>query len=721
MDQLIQDKMESVVAKVKAYHPNPDIDLLRRAMHFAAECHAPQVRKSGEPYILHPLEVSEIICELRLDIHGVCAGVLHDVVEDCDVTVEQIAEMFNEDIAFIVNGVTKLSKYEFSSKQQRQAESMRKMFVAMASDIRVILVKLCDRVHNMRTLRHMKKEKQVEIAKETLDIYAPLANRLGIQWIKSELEDMAFRYIYEDEYYLLAEKVALKKVEREDFITDTIALIQSKLKEHEIYADVYGRPKHFFSIWKKMKQNGIDFEQVYDVLAFRVLTSSLRDCYGVLGIIHSMWKPVPGRFKDYVGMPKPNGYQSLHTSVIGPQQERIEIQIRTEEMHKVAEQGVAAHWQYKEGRVVPDDDANKFAWLRQIMEWQQDLADPTEFVDLVKVDMFSDEIFALTPGGEIKPLPRGATPLDFAYAVHTEVGHHCTGARINGQIVPLRHELKTGDTVHILTHPTARPNPDWLKWVKTGRARTKIRHYIRAEQREKNKEYGRELLEKELKKFGRTVKKLIKNGEMLDAARSCKFQNIDDLFVNVGYGKIQPETVLKRLVPEEEREKPKEEGRLSKLFKAITPQKKKRPGIALDGVEDVMVKYARCCSPVPGEKITGFITRGRGLTIHASQCPHLEHLEPDRLIDVYWDTTPDATRPVNVRVLCNDAPGLLANISQSFTGAGVNIAQAHCRTLADNRAINSFEIHVSDMDQLEKALTAIKRIKGVYSVERVRA
>ncbi len=704
--------------KVRVYHPDPDVGMLQRAFDLAYEMHKDQHRRSGELYLTHPLSVTELIADLKLDVPCLCAGILHDVVEDSDTSVSDLREMFGEEVAFIVDGVTKLSKFAFNTREERQAESFRKMLIAMASDLRVILVKLADRLHNMRTLKHMPEAKQRYIARETLDIYAPLAHRLGIYWIKSEMEDMAFRYLHPEDYYRLAETVTQKKAERERYIHETIAILEEKFQENKIDARVTGRPKHFYSIWRKMRNNNIPFEQVFDVLAFRVITGSVTQCYEVLGLVHSLWRPVPGRFKDYVAMPKPNGYQSLHTSVIGPYRERVEIQIRTEDMHKIAEEGVAAHWQYKEGKAAPGSDASKFAWLRQLIEWQQDLADPKEFMETVKVDLFPEEVYALTPRGEVRVLRKGATPIDFAYAIHTEVGHHCVGARVNGSIVPLRQKLVNGDTVEIMTSPHARPSKDWLKSVKTGRARNKIRQYIRAEERERSRQYGHELLDKEFKRYKLGLRKMTKNGELLKAAQSLRCHNVDELLVNVGFGKIQPETVVQRLVPEQAEPKDSGEGALEKVMRVITG---KKPGIALDGIDDVMVNYARCCRPVKGEPIVGFITRGRGLSIHTADCPQLSTLEPERQIDVHWtEDRNNSTRPVQIRVTCTDKPGLLANISQSFSATGVNIAEAHCRTTTDGRAINTFEVLVRDLKQLNVTMKAIRKIDGVYAVERVR-
>ncbi len=718
MDAQLEQQLSSIIRKVQSYHPDPDLAMLRKAFDLAHAMHKDQHRRSGEAYLTHPLSVAEIIAELKLDIPCLCAGILHDIVEDTDTSVEQIREMFNAEIAFIVDGVTKLSKFAFNTREEHQAESFRKMLIAMSSDLRVILVKLADRLHNMRTLLHMPQEKQRYIAQETLDIYAPLAHRLGIYWIKSELEDLAFRHLYPEDYYQLADQVAKKKNERERYIQEAISILEGKLVEHDIRASVTGRPKHFFSIWRKMRNNNIPFEQVFDVLAFRVLTGNLTQCYEILGLVHFLWKPVPGRFKDYVAMPKPNGYQSLHTSVIGPYHERVEIQIRTVEMHKIAEEGVAAHWQYKEGRVAPASEARHIAWLRELVEWQQELEDPKEFMDTVKVDLFPEEVYALTPNGDIKVLRKNSTPIDFAYAVHTEVGHHCVGARVNGSIVSLKHQVSNGDTIEIMTSPHAHPSKDWLKFVKTSRARNKIRHYIRSEERERSRTYGLELLDKEFKRYKINMRKVTKSGELLRAAQATRCQSVDELLINIGFGRIQPDTIIRRLAPGVE-PRAEGEGVVEKVKRVIS---RKKPGIAIDGIDDIMVHYSRCCSPVRGDLIVGFITPGRGLSVHTSDCPQIDHLDAERRLDVHWnDEDKSATRPVTVRVNCTDKPGLLAGISQCFTTCSVNIAEAHCRTSKDGRAVNTFEVLISDVAQLNNAMSAIRRIDGVTSVERVRS
>jgi GTP pyrophosphokinase len=727
-------RLNDILQQVAAYHPDPDLDIIKKAYVYSAKVHQGQVRKSGEPYLIHPLEVAGLLARLRLDEATIVAGLLHDTVEDTLATIEEIRELFGDEVALIVDGVTKLSKFSASeslSQEEKQAENFRKMLVAMAQDIRVILVKLADRTHNMRTLDCMSEEKQVRIAQETLDIYAPLANRLGISWVKIELEDLSFRYLKPKEFAELEARVAKKKKEREKYVDEVVTLIQSKLKEANIPATVSGRFKHYYSIYKKMRAQGIEFEQVPDVIAFRIITDDLPHCYGALGLIHQMWKPVPGRFKDFIAIPKPNMYQSLHTTVIGPLSERIEIQIRTEEMHRVAEEGIAAHWAYKEGKSEITRDDEKFAWLRQLLEWQQDLKDPKEFLDTVKVDLFTDEVFVFTPKGDVRSLPRGATPVDFAYAIHSAVGEKCVGAKVNGKIVPLRYKLKNGDQVEVLTSPQAHPSKDWLTFVKTSRAQQKIRGFIKQQQREKSLALGRELAERELKRFGLTLNKLIKTGELKPHAEQLGYRTEDDLMVAVGYGKVQPSQLVERLVPADKLEEAKEKAQAPKesspsgLFNAVSEIARKvvgrrsANGITIDGIDDVLVRFGRCCNPVPGDAIVGFITRGRGVTVHTAACDKALATDPERRVDVAWDVRGEYKRPVTLRVLTVDRPGLLADMSQVFSQKGVNISQANCRATGDDRAVNTFEVTISDLKQLTDVMRSIEKLTGVFSVERI--
>lgn len=726
-------RLNDILQRVAAYHPEPDLDIIKKAYVYSAKVHQGQVRKSGEPYLIHPLEVAGLLAQLRLDEASVVAGLLHDTVEDTLATIEEVRELFGDEVALIVDGVTKLSKFsapQALSQEEKQAENFRKMLVAMAQDIRVILVKLADRTHNMRTLDHMSEEKQARIAQETLDIYAPLANRLGISWVKTELEDLSFKYLKPKDFAELEQLVSRKKKEREKYIEDVIALIAAQLKEASITAEVGGRFKHFYSIYKKMRSQGIEFEQVPDVIAFRIITNELSQCYAALGLIHQMWKPVPGRFKDFIAIPKPNMYQSLHTTVIGPLSERIEIQIRTEEMHRIAEEGIAAHWAYKEGKSALTRDDEKFAWLRQLLEWQQDLKDPKEFLDTVKVDLFADEVFVFTPKGDVKSLPRGATPVDFAYGIHSAVGERCVGAKVNGKIVPLRYKLKNGDQVEVLTSPQAHPSKDWLTFVKTGRAQQKIRAFTKQQQRDKSLLLGRELSDRELKRFGLTLNKVVKSGDLKPMCETLGYRTEEDLLVAVGYGKVQPSQLVERLLPpervEEVREQPAREISSSTgIFQTVTEIAKKvvgkrsTNGVLIGGIDDVLVRYGRCCNPVPGDPIVGFITRGRGVTVHTVACDKALATDPERRIEVSWDVRSDYKRPVTLRVLTVDRPGLLADMSQIFSKRGVNISQANCRATGDDRAVNTFEVVISDLKQLTELMRSIEKLTGVYSVERI--
>jgi GTP pyrophosphokinase len=725
-------RLNDILQRVASYHPAPDLDLIKKAYVYSAKVHQGQVRKTGEPYLIHPLEVAGLLAELKLDEASIVAGLLHDTVEDTLATLEEVRELFGDEVALVVDGVTKLSKFSASqtlSQEEKQAENFRKMLLAMAQDIRVILVKLADRVHNMRTLEAMSDDKQARIAQETLDIYAPLANRLGISWVKTELEDLAFRYLKPRDFADLESQVVRKKKEREKYIEDVVVLIQAQMKEAGVPGKVGGRFKHFYSIYKKMRSQGIDFDQVPDVIAFRIITSELSQCYAALGLIHQMWKPVPGRFKDFIAIPKPNMYQSLHTTVIGPLSERIEIQIRTEEMHRIAEEGIAAHWAYKEGKSVLTSDHEKFAWLRQLLEWQQDLKDPKEFLDTVKVDLFADEVFVFTPKGDVKSLPRGATPVDFAYSIHSAVGERCVGAKVNGKIVPLRYKLKNGDQVEVLTSPQAHPSKDWLTFVKTGRAQQKIRAFIKLQQREKSLVLGRELAERELKKFGLVLNKVIKGGDLKAMCEALGYRSEEDLLVAVGYGKVQPGQLSERLLPpekiEEAKEAPPRESSPSGLFHAVSEiarkvvGKKSVSGVVIGGIDDVLVRYGRCCNPVPGDPIVGFITRGRGVTVHTAACDKALATDPERRIEVSWDGRGDYKRPVTLRVLTVDRPGVLADMTQIFSRRGVNISQANCRATGDDRAVNTFEVTISDLKQLTELMRSIEVLTGVYSVERI--
>jgi GTP pyrophosphokinase len=715
-------RFNDVLERLTSYQPNADIELLKKAYVFSAKVHLGQVRLSGEPYLNHPLEVAGILTQLKLDVASVATGLLHDTVEDTLTTSKEIQENFGEEIAQLVDGLTKISRISLRSSEEHQAENFRKMILAMVKDIRVILIKLADRLHNMRTLQYHSPEKQAEIAQETIDIYAPLAHRLGIDWIKSELENLAFQYLHPELYEEIRRKIAKKERERARYIEEVKRTLMKKLYENHIEGEVTGRLKQTYSIYLKMKEQNIDFDQVYDITAFRVVVNSIKACYDVLGIIHSIWKPIPGKFKDYIGLPKENMYQSLHTTVIGPFGERIEIQIRTHEMHKIAEEGIAAHWKYKEGKVVEEAEDKRFTWLRQLLEWQRDLKDNQEFIESLKVDLFPNEVYIFTPKGQVKQFPIGSTPVDFAYSIHSDVGNHCVGAKVNGKIVPLRYELRSGDTVEILTSPNQRPSKDWLKLVKTSRAKAKIRQWFTAEEREKSITLGKDILEKELQKYGLQQTKLIKSGELVNVANEFSFQGVEDLVAAVGYGKVTANQIIGKILPQEKLEQQKEElegGRLKHLIQKITRAPK--DALLIRGIDNVMVRYAGCCNPVPGDKVVGFITRGRGVTIHTADCQNAIYDDPHRKVDVEWDSKKEYIYPVRIRIYSEDKKGLLAEISNSISSHEANIKNARVDTTEDKTAVSTFEVEIRDLNHLNKVIRAVGKIKGVHQVERMRA
>jgi len=713
-------RFNDILDRLISYNPHADMDLLRKAYVFSAKVHLGQVRLSGEPYLIHPLEVAGILTQLKLDVATVATGLLHDSMEDTLTTLEEIRENFGDEIVQLVDGVTKISKIALRSSEEHQAENFRKMILAMVKDIRVILVKLADRLHNMRTLKYHLPERQVEIAQETLDIYAPLAHRLGIDWIKSELEDLAFQYLHPDIYQEIQRKIAKREKERARYIDEVKRMLMKKLYENHIEGEVTGRLKQIYSIYLKMKDHNIDFDQVYDITAFRAVVNSIKECYDVLGIIHSLWKPIPGKFKDYIGLPKENMYQSLHTAVIGLYGERIEIQIRTHEMHRIGEEGIAAHWKYKEGKIIEEADQKRFTWLRQLLEWQRDLKDNAEFIESVKVDLFPNEVYIFTPKGSVKQFPTGATPIDFAFSIHSDIGNHCMGGKVNGKLVPLKYELRSGDTVEIMTSPAARPSKDWLKFVKTSRAKTKIRQWFTAEEREKSIILGKEILEKELRKYDLQQAKLIKSGDLAKAASEFSFQAVDDLIAAVGYGKVTANQIIGKLLPQErlEQREEQEEGRLKHLIKKITRSPK--DALLIKGIDNVMVRYAGCCNPLPGDKVVGFITRGRGVTIHTSDCQNALDDDPNRRVEVEWDSTKEYIYPVRIRIYSDDKKGLLAEISNSISSNQANITNARVDTTDDKKAISTFEVEIRDLNHLKKVIKGLEKIKGVHRVERMR-
>ena len=710
--------LDQLVSRIQSYHPEANTDLIINAYAFSERVHQGQKRRSGEPYFIHPVGVAEIITDMKLDVPSVVTSLLHDTVEDTLTTLDQITQHFGEEVAALVDGVTKISQINFTTREEHQAENFRKMIFAMARDIRVILVKLADRAHNMRTLSHLSEDKQREIASETLEIYAPLAHRLGIYWMKSELEDNSLRYLYPKVYSSLKRNIAKKKSERKNYIAAVIGILQKIFIEADISAQVSGRPKHFYSIYQKMQSQSLVFGQIYDLVGFRIVVPSVRECYQALGSIHSHWRPIPGRFKDYIALPKANMYQSLHTTVIGPHGERIEIQIRTREMHVVAEEGVAAHWSYKEGQ--GKEEAQRFTWLRQLVELQQQIQDPKEFLHTIKEDLFTEEVYAFTPQGDLNRFPRGASVIDFAYRVHSEVGNHCTGARVNGRQVPLRYQLKNGDVIEIITTKQQSPSKDWLKIVKTPKAKARVRHWLKEEQRERSVALGQELLGRELARSHATLSSLRKQHKIASVLEALGFDDEETLFAAVGYGQVTLGQVLAHLVPQPA-EIPgltPDEIELEKI--RHEPPEGDSSGVKVGGIGNVLIRFGRCCNPLPGERILGVITRGKGVTVHTIACQRLHESDPQRHTAVSWDAATDYTRPVKIEVLSEDRPGLLASMSKAISTTGLNIASANVRTLTDERALNMFEILVSSSDDLQRVMRNLERVRGVVKVSRMK-
>ncbi|MEE8319157.1 MAG: bifunctional (p)ppGpp synthetase/guanosine-3',5'-bis(diphosphate) 3'-pyrophosphohydrolase [bacterium] len=713
-------RLGDILEKVKSYNPNADLEQINRAYVYSAKAHAGHVRQSGEPYLIHPLDVAMILSEMKMDVTTILVGLLHDTVEDTDVTREDLEKQFGEEVGFLVESLTKISRLDFESGEEHQAENLRLMIISMARDIRVIMVKLADRLHNMRTLGHLKPEKQMKIAKETMDIYAPLANRLGISWMQSELEDLAFKYIYPEAFISLQEKVKAGKKEYETYIKKVIKVLRKALMEHGIKGEVTGRTKHLYSLYNKMKFQELPFEQIFDQIAFRIIVSNVRECYEILGIIHSMFKPIPGRLKDYIGFPKANRYQSIHTTVIGPFKEQMEVQIRSWDMHYTAEDGIAAHWRYKGGKEpLPEQEIKRFTWFKQILEELKDVQDPRELMETVRTDLFAEEVYVFTPNGDVRAFPRGATPIDFAYSIHTDVGHWCVGAKINGRIVPLKYNLKNGDMVEIITSKGHKPSKDWLKMVVTNSAKAKIRNFIKREEKERSKKIGEELLDRELRKIGKTVKRALKTKAFQATASAFGFHKVEDLVATVGYGKYSAKQVLSRVYPEEmaEGKDPAEE---IKITKRIRPRSAK-DGIVIDGVDDVMVRFAQCCNPLPGDEVVGIITRGRGISVHTTECPNTEadRYDQDRLVKINWDTKKKVPRTVRIKVTSEDVKGLLAEMTAIISARNINISHADIRTTSDLTAVNTFDVEVEDLKQLQELLKGLATVKGVIAVERM--
>jgi guanosine-3',5'-bis(diphosphate) 3'-pyrophosphohydrolase len=714
-------RLGDIIDTVLAYNPEADLNLIRRAYVFSAKVHQGQVRLSGEPYLSHPLEVSGILAKLKLDTTTVAVGLLHDTVEDTLTTLAETESLFNEEIRSLVDGVTKISKMAFSNIEEHAAENIRKMILAMAKDIRIILIKLADRLHNMRTLEYVPAEKQLRIAQETLEIYAPLANRMGIGRIKWELEDLSFRYLQPEIYKDIEHNVAQTRKQLLQDVEEMRHIIKSELKKANIQADVLGRPKHYYSIYHKMQRKGVPFEEILDLLGIRIITDSTQNCYGALGIIHSLWTPIPGEFDDYIAMPKPNMYQSLHTAVMGPHGKPLEIQIRTQEMHRIAERGIAAHWRYKEKGKLDDKYDKQFVWLQQLLEWQQDLKDPREFMRSIKTELFQDEVYVFTPKGEVKGLTTGATPIDFAYSIHTDIGHQCVGAKVNGKMVPLKYELKNGDIVEITTLANHTPSRDWLKIVKTPRAINRIRHWLKIEQRQKSIALGKEICEKELKRNHLNLAKLEKLGKLLQVANQLGFLNIEELMAAIGYGKVSVQMVIGRLAPTQELHPADEESKFKQIMQKLVLST--RQGVKIKGLDDLMINFAKCCNPVIGDEIVGFITRGRGVSVHQADCPNVLSLssDPERKIEVEWGSKLRGTQPVGISIISGDRPGLLAEITGAISKTEANIITAHIHANKDQQATHQFVIEVKDLKHLNKIIKSIEQIKDVVKVERVRA
>lgn len=714
-------RINDIIEKMTESNPDADTDIVDRAYIYSARAHAGQVRLSGEPYLSHPLEVGYILADMKLDGVSVAAALLHDVIEDTRTTEEEISELFGDEVMHIVAGVTKLSKLSFTSTEARQAESIRKMLLAMADDIRVILIKLTDRLHNMRTLQfHKNQRKKAKIAQETLDIYAPLASRLGIYWIKRELEDTAFKYINNPEYERIKLLVAKDKEERESYIETIKDRINTEMEKAKIECTVLGRYKHFYSIHQKMESQNLEFRDVYDIIAFRIIVDTKSHCYEALGLIHALWKPIDVKFKDYIARPKTNMYRSLHTTVIGPFGDRIEIQIRTQGMDRVAKSGIAAHWSYKEGKNPDENVTQKFAWIQEMIENQENTSDPNEFLENVRLDLFPDEVYVFTPVGEIKCMPKGATPVDFAYMIHSEVGHWCTGAKVNGAMVPLKHHLKTGDVVEITTTKGHHPSRDWLKFVKTVKARSKIRQWIKTQEKERSVTLGREMCEKAFRKYKMNFNEKLKTEDMEDAAGYFGLKTVEDMIANVGYGKITPLQVVRRFQPktEEENGEEKDGSLFGKLIGRVR-KKKATAGVLVKGIDDMLVKFGKCCRPVPGDAVTGYITRGYGVTVHKTTCVNALKMSPERRIEVEWNMAATETYPVRVRVLSNDRVGLMADLTRNIAKAGANILTVNSETRENKTVESLFTIAVKNTEHLNTVLSSLRRVKLVQQVRRL--
>ena len=713
---------------IKKYNPSSNTDIVERAYNYAAQAHEGQKRVSGEDYIFHPLEVAMILAELNMDNITIAASLLHDVIEDTKCTYEDCKNLFGEEITMLVDGVTKLGRLEYKTKEEQQAESLRKMFIAMAKDIRVIMIKLADRLHNMRTLRFLPPEKQKEKARETMEIYAPIAHRLGISKVKWEMEDLALRYLEPKGYYELVDKVAKKRKEREDEINHVMEILKEKLNEVGIDAHIEGRPKSFYSIYRKMYYQNKSFEQIFDLTAVRIIVDTVKDCYGVLGIVHTLWKPIPGRFKDYIAMPKPNMYQSLHTTLLGSDGQPFEVQIRTWEMHKTSEIGIAAHWKYKEGNTTQSDFDEKLKWLRQMLEWQNEIKDTREFMETLKVDLFTDEVYVFTPKGDVIDLPVESTPIDFAYKIHSQIGNRCIGAKINGRIVPLDYKLQNGDIVEIITSAVANgPGRDWLKIVKSSQAKNKIRQWFKKEKREENIQKGKELLEKEIRRNGYTTVQLLRREWMEAIYKKFSLHSLEDMYASLGYGGLTPNQIITKLKEEFRKTQKLEETAEDSIERQVekAQERKKRyhsTGVKVKGVENILIRFSKCCNPVPGDEIIGYITKGRGVSVHQKDCPNIANLmsEQERFIEVEWNSQTKESYNADVEVRAADRKGLLAEITAIIDESKININAFHSRTTKDKIAIINFILEINDVEQLNKLIRKFRKIEGVLDVSRAK-
>ncbi len=712
--------LEMIKNKFQSYSPDGNWSVIEKAYNFALKVHAGQKRVSGEVYIIHPLGVAQIIADLELDPVTIAAGILHDVVEDTETSLEELREIFGEEISLLVDGVTKLSKLQFTSKEEHQAENLRKMFVAMAKDIRVILIKLADRLHNMRTLKYLYPPKRREIATETLEIYAPLAHRLGIYKLKWELEDLAFRFLEPERYYNLVDRLVKKREDREEFISRVINKLKERLEDVGIEADIQGRPKHLYGIYEKMERQGKDINEIYDLTGIRLLVENIKDCYGALGIVHTLWRPIPGRFKDFIAMPKANMYQSLHTTVVCAKNELLEVQIRTWEMHRTSEYGIAAHWRYKEGVKGDDEFEEKLSWLRQLLEWQQDMKDAHEFMENLKIDLFTDEVFVFTPKGDVINLPAGAIPLDFAYRIHTDIGHRCVGAKVNGRLVPLEYTLSTGDIMEIITSKQGTPSRDWLKMVKSSQAKSKIRSWFKKEKKEENIIRGKEILEKELKRIYLDPRELLKPAILVEIGKRFNLLSEEDVYSAVGYGGVTYQQIITRL-REEHKKMHKDEAPLEEpKLKPWKDKAKAGKGVRIEGMDNLLIRFARCCNPLPGDQIMGFITRGRGVSIHRRDCPNIVSREDstERGLNASWEEDPKVSYPVEVEITALDRTNLLQELVAAVSEGKINITAVHGRTNKNQVATIHLTIVVRDLEHLQHTMNRLRKVKDVFTVER---